>query len=98
MGATSGASAAGGATTEQGLNIQNLQSILQNMGFSPQEQVRLSSGCIGVAPGSRPICSLAGSGAHVTMCTRTFFFFFSSDQRPDFMFTSRILVLSAMSR
>lgn len=37
-----GAPAAAGSglvSNEQGLNIQNLQSILQNMGFSPQEQV-----------------------------------------------------------
>lgn len=43
MGTTGGGSAtAGGALTEQGLNIQNLQSILQGMGFSAQEQVRFS--------------------------------------------------------
>lgn len=39
LGGEGGASTAGGAPNEQ-LNIQNLQSILQNMGFSPQEQVR----------------------------------------------------------
>ena len=38
LGATAGAGS-GLVSNEQGLNIQNLQSILQNMGFSPQEQV-----------------------------------------------------------
>ena len=42
MGATA-AAGSGLASNEQGLNIQNLQSILQNMGFSPQEQVGLDS-------------------------------------------------------
>ena len=40
LGGSLGASASGSNPSEQGLNIQNLQSILQNMGFSPQEQVQ----------------------------------------------------------
>lgn len=46
LGGAGGASAGGGGGTgNEQLNIQNLQSILQNMGFSAQEQVRPAVQC-----------------------------------------------------
>ncbi|CAN0103318.1 unnamed protein product, partial [Scytosiphon promiscuus] len=67
MGATAGASAAGGAPTEQGLNIQNLQSILQNMGFSPQEQAQATGAAPPAsAPSDTPATAAADSAAPST--------------------------------
>ncbi|CAM9947805.1 unnamed protein product [Pylaiella littoralis] len=56
LGGSGGASTAGG--NEQ-LNIQNLQSILQNMGFSPQEQAQAA----GLAPPADATSSSSGSSA-----------------------------------
>ncbi|CAM9920523.1 unnamed protein product [Ascophyllum nodosum] len=66
LGGSLGASASGSNPSEQGLNIQNLQSILQNMGFSPQEQAQaagslLSAGNTPSTPPGEPAAPASGA-------------------------------------
>ncbi|CAN0417128.1 unnamed protein product, partial [Ectocarpus sp. 12 AP-2014] len=73
LGASGGSSGTGGNPSEQGLNIQNLQSILQNMGFSPQEQAQAAgalppaaAGTGATTPAPTPAADSAASAAPAT--------------------------------
>ncbi|CAB1096594.1 unnamed protein product [Ectocarpus sp. CCAP 1310/34] len=73
LGAPGGSSGSGGNPSEQGLNIQNLQSILQNMGFSPQEQAQAAgalppaaAGAGATTPAPTPAADSAASAAPAT--------------------------------